>query len=359
MYFLITPKSGAGDVIRTGYSVFAVTQADPSAPLALPRTEADAIASTLPEPTSAGRPNLHASRMPPPTAQGRLVIEGLEDEDYELQAALQASLSGGEMPEGRFEHPPLSPPRLSRAPVPLPPSDPPSRSGSGLQTPTQYPSSYPVYPASESIDASGSAEPDPVAASLERNKRMLQRMKAEQEYAQRELWAEGGGIPEAAERRRREEEEEAEELRRAIEESEALARDRRNRDEGEDEDEDVDMDAPHAGLSATRNPYPSVHSDRVYDDDDTELQAALKASLEHVPEGWQPPGLQLPLAAPPSMPTSGNTHDAGGSINKDTDDSESVMSDETNTAENPPSNAIQAESVSVDELRKRRLAKFS
>lgn len=79
-----------------GYSVFAVTQADPDAPLGLPRTEADAIASTLPEPSSASRANPQrppAKRFGEPSSPDDLPEDlDLEDEDYELQAALQASL---------------------------------------------------------------------------------------------------------------------------------------------------------------------------------------------------------------------------------------------------------------------------
>jgi ataxin-3 len=74
-------------------------------------------------------------------------------------------------------------------------------------------------------------EVDPVAASMERNRLLLQRMREQQEFAQRELWSEDEVSPEeqaAQEDRRtalrRQEEEEERELRRAIEESEALAR---------------------------------------------------------------------------------------------------------------------------------------
>ncbi|KAI0038943.1 hypothetical protein FA95DRAFT_1612983 [Auriscalpium vulgare] len=55
-----------------GYSGFSITQTDPSAPLTLTRTNAD----HLHQPASTG----------------------LEDEDLELQAALQASLGGEPAP---------------------------------------------------------------------------------------------------------------------------------------------------------------------------------------------------------------------------------------------------------------------
>ncbi|KAF5378192.1 hypothetical protein D9615_007591 [Tricholomella constricta] len=102
-----------------GYFVFAVTQADPSAPLALPRTEADEIASTLPEPTSAARSGFHSPSYKPSSAplstapSNPTQIEGFEDEDYELQAALQASSEYSSYDET------LTPAPFSRAFAPL------------------------------------------------------------------------------------------------------------------------------------------------------------------------------------------------------------------------------------------------
>ena len=83
-----------------GYSVFVVQQADQSRPLALARTEADDAAGAIPEDTGfATRPTLSTARTigkavapgPSKSAFG-LAGAGLEDEDFELQAALQASL---------------------------------------------------------------------------------------------------------------------------------------------------------------------------------------------------------------------------------------------------------------------------
>ena len=115
-----------------------------------------------------------------------------EEEDYELQQALQASLQAPVSDISGFaQHADIS---IS-----------PDRS-----TPT--------------------GEVDPVAASMQRNRVLLQRMREEQELAQRELWSETELSPEeqaALEERRatlqRQEEEEERELRRVIEESEALA----------------------------------------------------------------------------------------------------------------------------------------
>jgi len=83
-----------------GYSVFVVQQADQGRPLALARTEADDAAGTIPEITSsATRPTLSTARnrskavAPGPSKSAfDLTGAGLEDEDFEFQAALQASL---------------------------------------------------------------------------------------------------------------------------------------------------------------------------------------------------------------------------------------------------------------------------
>ncbi|KAK7057172.1 Josephin domain-containing protein [Favolaschia claudopus] len=249
-----------------GYSVFAITPAEPTSTSALPYTEADDIASTIPEPHSASRPDL-SSFSSHATASGSNrpeMIEGMEDEDYELQAALQASLMGDDSPSG--------PPPMVRHNVPLPSIGSDSPSTSHYATPPEQ------------------DESDPVAATTERNRLLLERMKAEQEYAQRQLWAD----EEASSARAGRDAEEEEMIRRAIEESEASAR-----LEGHGT-------APDPGLPTENETLPrSSHysHERVYDDDDAELQAALKASLEQLPEGWT-----LPQEAPrqrqePSQPS--------------------------------------------------------
>jgi len=346
-----------------GYSVFAVTQIDPSAQVALPRTEADEIASTLPEP----RGTLSSMQpFPPLLAEHSSVAsasvhnpstEGADfgDEDYELQAALQASLMGPR--SYNYPSTPLAPPPLTRAFAhlpPLPDLHTPSSSNSGAETPTFE------SPAEQLTDL------DPVAASMERNRLVLQRMRQEQEYAQRELWAENAAGPDAAAlrlERQREADEEAELLRRAIEESEATARAEGHvQDIDEDGDDDDDMDFEPL---IRQNAYPSmgqVASNSVYDDDDAELQAALKASLEHVPEGWELPVLPHQTPGPPPSPFStipAGNENTGSEWQRDKDDAESVVSDETNTTttDNTTSD-VPVEAVSVDELRRRRLAKF-
>lgn len=357
----------------TGYSVFAVTQADPYSHLALTRTEADDIASTLPEPTSAARPSFqslssHDRKVAPTSSSAPGTsnhIDGLEDEDYELQAALQASLMGNSSPDAHDEY--LNPPRLVRGFVSLPPSDPatPLNPDSGTHTPI----GEPTRPEPSSAPSAGDPDDvDPVAASMERNRLMLQRVKAQQEFAQRELWGESSTDPDAAaalqarrEERRKAEEEEAEELRRAIEESQALARQEGHETSSDDEELDDDMDVdPRAAAQPNTYPVGAYDAHRVYDDDDAELQAALRASLEHVPEGWQLPELpQPPRPLPPVVSAASPAEISQRAEEADKEDTESVLSDETSTTttDNPTSNTA-VESVSVDELRRRRLARF-
>ncbi|KAF8893769.1 Josephin-domain-containing protein [Infundibulicybe gibba] len=341
-----------------GYSVFVVTPGDPSAPTTLPRTDADEIAATLDEPRLSGRPNFQTSRTIK-TSPGN--NDGFEEEDYELQAALQASLMNTDATEvvsqnlgGHLPRPPhAQAPLLGFQP------EPPSGPVSGTLTPLQFDPIGPPAVSNTPLQLPGHADLDPVAASIERNRVMLQRMREQQEFAQRELWAETGGveplhISAANEARRREREEEEENLRRAIEESEALAK-----AEGH---ERLGGDPGHE--PAAQNPYPIINpsdAHRVYDDDDAELQAALKASLEQAPAGWEPsqwnpkqlanvPGSSAIMESVSSHPTARD---------KDLDDDESVISEGTNTTGDLTSDAGPSqESVSVDELRKRRLARF-
>ncbi|TFK44721.1 Josephin-domain-containing protein [Crucibulum laeve] len=364
-----------------GYSVFAITQIDPQAPLALPRTTTDQIASTLPEPTSAVRPN-------PQTVTARSIsegastsrssgvqhhrpsVEGFEDEDYELQAALQASLMGASTePTDDFDFD-YSPPTLPAAPalrasVPLPRSDSISPAAStpqsGSQTPLEQASQQSSMPASDLslMSLPGHADVDPVTASMERNRVLLQRMREQQEFAQQELWSGAGLEPEEAaaleerrqERRRREQEEE-EQIRRAIMESEAMY--------GSNPAEKGE------GSASTEQPEFSRHnlaaSTRVYDDDDAELQAALKASLESVPEGYQHPELaQQPMPSRPAAPTVSSTSRLASasqdvSMDEDHEEIESIASDEMGTAETNVPEPVQP--PSLDEIRKARLARF-
>ena len=279
------------------------------------------IASTLPEPTSISAANperslIHNFEEPRPRESSSAHTEelgGFEDEDYQLQAALQASLMDDNPDQPSFL------PRYIPTLQPAINSSSQSRSGSaGPGSGSHTPRSTQHIGRSMSLPGL-----DPVAASAERNRVLLQRMKEEQEYAQREVWSGVDLTPEEhtalqarREQRQREEQEEAEAMQRAIEESKALAQ-RSQFEVGEAneiDDENHDMDAERS-------------HNRVYDDDDAELQAALKASLEQHPK------------SPP-----------------DVEDTESIVSDTTSAAEESTSDVTSA--VSLDEIRRRRLARF-
>ncbi|KAF8973251.1 Josephin-domain-containing protein [Flammula alnicola] len=319
-----------------GYSVFAVTQADPAAPLALPRTEADVISSTLPEPSSSvtdfessfvgSSKSLGKMNAINPTEASTDDID-IEDEDYELQAALQASLMGRNLDGGPEEHSPSPPP-------PIPSTVSHSWSQSPLLSPPARPDSRSYIPqlvqrGEASVSLPGHADLDPVTASMERNRVLLQRMKEQQEYAQREMWSdsdlapeEQAALDERRERRRRQEEEAEAELLRAIEESEALAKQQRlERGVNPRIYEGTAVNPPSTSTSQDDH----IH----FDDEDAELQAALKASLEHA---------GLSHSQPPEV-----------------DDAESIVSDTTSTdaTVDQPS-----EAPSLEEIRKRRLARF-
>lgn len=369
--------------------MFAVVQTDPEAPLTLPRTQADDIASTLPEPSSSSTSN---------AARAQASYD-FGDEDYELQAALQASLGGyDELP------PPVTPQRSQSGPSTGPPVIPfvggphdriigsgssrllspgrglslgsfemnrgSSESNTGLLPPLEAASDDEdedeefVDAPSHPIDQSGLQEEvndDPVQASMARQRRMLERMRREQEVALQEQYEDetAGFANPARIARRREEEEEAEMLRRAIAESEAEARERegaagRQRAIGNDDVMDV------APSHDTRRPWESA-ANRVYDDDDAELQAALKASLETVPADFKvpdtPPGPSIPLSSVPA--SSANIGSSGVQHEEETDET-SMAGTETDTEPDDVTDEPmkEEEDVSVEEMRRRRLARF-
>ncbi|KAK0212685.1 Josephin-domain-containing protein [Desarmillaria ectypa] len=325
-----------------GYSVFVVTQTDPSAPLGLPRVDADDLATIVSESGVSSRPSSssYATGTSHSTAAAASHdFEGLEDEDYELQAALQASLMAGSSSDYPMMN--FDPPALTRSNIPLPRGSwTPIDHSSGGQTPTDAPL-------------------DPIAASMARSQQLLQRMTAEQQYAQRELWGEG--------HTGRQENNDDEELRRAIAESEAMARaEGHGRSEREVDDNNEDR-ASSAGLPNFGQPslLGRGSGDRVYDDDDAELQAALKESLAQVPDDWvapdafQTPSPGLP-AAPVTAPAIINSPQSTSSALTDMQDVESMQSDDGDSAvaSSELAEAPSREAVSLEEMRRRRLAKF-
>jgi hypothetical protein len=124
----------------------------------------------------------------------------------------------------------------------------------------------------------------------------MERMRREQEMAFRDTF-EDVDMEDVA-RRRMEVQEEADMLKRAIEESEKLAMEVEERHQQENQDH-----RPHAGESNSASPsqIPSslMEGQRVYDDEDEEFQAALRASLQDVPQGYQPPPSPPQVRRPP------------------------------------------------------------
>jgi len=246
-------------------------------------------------------------------------------DDRELQAALQASMMSGPGPVSATQpffdaFQPHSDSGLeSPLPLPVPPPLlPNSRSSSNrisATTSTRGPTRQPRNRRSRSVSGSNSgsgsrtqsrrgsrlasptfAQPvvtepeidpelDPVAASVARNRLIMERMRREQEMAFRDTFEDVD--MEDLSRRGRETQQEEEMFKRAVEESEKLAkeleeRQRKNRD-----------NQSHTGgstpTSSSHIPSPLMQGQRVYDDEDEELQAALRASLQDVPPGYQPP----------------------------------------------------------------------
>ncbi|KAF8274593.1 Josephin-domain-containing protein [Lactarius quietus] len=316
-----------------GYSTFVVVPTDPENPL--PQSDADAIATTLPQPTSTGSQHLSTIHTPQRPA-------GLEDEDLQLQVALQASLgeAGSSVtaagpntltPSTNIDFPP---PSLLASPPPIPP-------------PSTRPADQPMG--------------NPVAASMARNRAFLERMRQEQEAALREHYHDEVAHLEDEEPHgssvgaRNTVEDENEQLRRAIAESAEMAREQGHTKTG---NESTGIGAgPEPAVYTGEGTQRRSHSDRVYDDEDAELQAALQASL------WEgPPGSFSPDSSTEYSPfttasaASVNSELSSGTL-EDDDGEGDTATEETgsDTAERPQPSA---ENLNIEEMRRRRLERF-
>lgn len=240
-------------------------------------------------------------------------------EDRELQAALQASLISGSAPvsanHSYFDaFQPQSDSGLeSPLPLPIPPPLFPNSRSSANRASTTTGTTRSTLSSRNRISVSGSGsgthsrrernlaspnstsgftEPgidpdlDPVAASVARNRLIMERMRHEQEIAFRDTYDDID--MEDVSRRSREAQEEEDMLKRAIEESEKLAKEveEKNRQNNQDHQPDT---RGSSSVSPPRTPSSPNEGHRVYDDEDEELQAALRASLQDVPPGYQPP----------------------------------------------------------------------
>jgi ataxin-3 len=324
--------------VHLGYSVFAVAPIDPTAspPQTLPHSEADEVAASLPEPSStasAARLNMsHGPSRSSAAMSHNPVLEGFEDEDMELQAALQASLMAGDAVD--FVLPPSLPPPIPSLTRPRPIQSPNLLSGPSTVTPE--------------------TDTDPVAASMARNRAIIERMRRQQEMALRESREEevarfqwrafptgysgargsGSGQAEAGEDN---------EFNPAIAEQDNIE----SHDTDDEDDDDPDYEPP--GFSS-EPPTVLQHSPdhRVYDDDDAELQAALKASLEGVPEGF---------AVPDFRSTTVPSHPATADLDR-LPQTEDVPEADASLASASSVEEEREEELSVDEMRRRRLARF-
>lgn len=265
---------------RLGYSVFAVRPIDEDNGATLPHTEADDIAMTLPQPTSASMTTRLSTNSNRAQTEFSQKISGLEDEDLELQAALQASLSNQDY------------------------------------------NNIPITSTTTGIDDVAAS----MARDQARNRTIIERMQREQEMALRETYEDIRNFGETSNIGRRRtvgEAEEEEAIRHAIENSKA------------DTGEPYTLENALELASDNLNPY----NDRVYDDEDSELQAALRASLEGLPEGFV-----VPSTPPKSF------------------DISSCLPDETSIDKEFVEMNDEAEpkltEVDAQELRRRRLAKF-
>lgn len=300
-----------------GYSIFTVTQIDPDAPSQIPHVDADDIASTftLPATTSAS-----------PALQGD-VETGFENEDMELQAALQASLAGAGEHSSSWARPGSFPPAQS------------SLFASDIRGSRASSSTRGVIPGiPPNQDPYGNADVDPVAASMERGRVLMERMRQEQEFGFRQQYEEEAarfGSRQPPYGRQAGDGNEDEHLRRAI--ADSLA-ERRARGELDDDDDDSE-DSDYVPSLPPRIPYSTRPQDRVYDDDDANFQAALKASLESAPSEFTPLPVE-PLRARQA-------------VVEETENDEQSEADTSTIASEPPE-----EAVSVEEMRRRRLARF-
>ncbi|KAG8730035.1 hypothetical protein FRC11_007516 [Ceratobasidium sp. 423] len=353
---------------KEGYSVFAVRPLDSSNPEhTLPETQADLLAETLDAGDFQGQVQRISTRRTQLGSSNAIMAAGsssrpagFETEDMELQRALQASIEAGYGGGSIYEfpdEPPASSSRLSVPPVRA------SSLGLGYGGDSGPPSRRTPIPEADDPPTPTFGD-DPVAASAARARLRLEQMQREQAAALQGL---GGGYEtveldpaaaarrrEAQERVRRAREEEEEQVRQAMEES------LRTHQQSSDEDSPERYDTPPTipGRFAAEN--------RSYDDEDAELQAALRASLEsHAASSSAPapvapsaPAARAPAPAAvraPSVPAAKPVED---DEDEDEDEEEEEEEEEQTPAPSSPEVPAKAEVADPDELRRRRLARF-
>lgn len=162
-----------------------------------------------------------------------------------------------------------------------------SNSGSGSTTHSRRGSnSVPV-----STEPEADQDLDPMAATAARSRLIMERMRREQEMAFRDTYEDVD--MEEVSRRSREAREEEEMFKKAIEESEKMAQEEERK--RQDHQDNQLHPGESSSISPTQVPSSLIEGNRVYDDEDEELQAALRASLQDVPLGYQPPPSPPPI----------------------------------------------------------------
>jgi ataxin-3 len=337
-----------------------VVPTNPDIPL--PQADADVIAVSLRSRVTSEAQHSSAPYSPHPSA-------GFGDEDLELQAALQASLGGAavRIPMPQPHVGPVAGGARAISPVPGPNIDFSSSPTLSPRPPVPHPSTRPV----------NQPMANPVAASMARNQVVLERMRREQEAALREHYHDEvsrfeqmptGSMSRSGVGSHVHEEEE--QIRRAIAASAEMARER-GLGLGR-----AQMGSDDAGTRARSDNtqqdeasrHDRIHGGRVYDDEDAELQAALQASLETAPPEIHTPTpprgsdpmrrSPLPAAtyrAAPRLGTELLPNDT--SVHGDADDYD-LYDDGEDTATEETLSPQEAEDVNMEEMRRRRLARF-
>jgi ataxin-3 len=360
-----------------GYSTFVVVPTDPENPL--PQSDADFIATTLPRPTSSGPQRLSTVHTPQPPA-------GLEGEDFQLQAALQASLGGAgevswegegssvtagavgtQIPSASMGFPPSSSP----PPIPPPstrPADQPTgnpvaasmtRNRGLLERMRQLQEAALREHYHDEVAHSEDDQPrDPVAASMDRNRSLLEQMRRQQEAALREHRDYHDEVAHLEDDQPRGPSfgavgDEDEQMRRAIAESAEMAREQGRTQTGS-ESAVIGADPEAVVYTDERAPGRS-HSDRVYDDEDAELQAALQASLGEGPLGFFSPDPSTETSPFTTTSAASTRSEVSSGALEDDDGEGDTATEETgsDTAERS-----QPPAVSIEEMRRRRLERF-